>query len=205
MSPCSAREVARARYAELRTQAGDWLLPAFVRGPMAAWEFDTFAQREPELAEILTRRDEVDADAVDLGLAVRRDAKPVFEAATDDLDDVSSALDAQEHALEAYAEAERLVNGDRGLLSWIGLMGHDPKGDLAALRVQWEAGDDAAVTRRAEALASLVDGAVGRGTVRLVIPALLGLAAVVLLRMAGRALRPGATDPTPDDRAPDQP
>ena len=92
----------------------------------------------------------------------------------------------QERALESFDEAERLVNGDRGLLAAIGLVGHDADADLAALRDAWAAGDYRRVERDGHELADLVEGAVGAGTIRLLVPALGALVLWQVMRLFRR-------------------
>jgi hypothetical protein len=166
------RAAARVDYDALVFRAGGWTLPPYLRMAMAGWEFDTFSAEQEAVNDVIVRRDALLAWEESLELAPRDDGKEIFEAAQDDMAEVDALLDEQEAALESFDEAERLVNGDRGLLAAIGLIGHDPDGDLQALREAWEAGDYAKVERDGHKLAGLVEGAVGDGTIRLLVPAL---------------------------------
>ena len=180
------RAATRVDYDALVFRAGGWTLPPYLRRAMAGWDFDTFIAEQEAVSDVIVRRDALLAREESLELARSDDAKEIFEAAQDDMSEVTALLDEQEAALEAFAEAERLVNGDRGLLAAIGLIGHDPDGDLDALREAWEAGDYARVERDSHELADLVEGAVGDGTIRLLVPAVGVLTAWYLLRVLRR-------------------
>lgn len=176
------RAAARIDYAALDERAGVWTLPPLLRLPMAEWDFDTFSARQGDVSDTLLRRDGVEGWADALGLDRRIDAQELFEAASSGTAEVDELLGEQEEALEAFDEAERLVNGDRGLLARVGLLRSDPDGDLVRLREMWAAGDYAGVTRRSHDLADLVEGAVGVGTIRLLVPIVFVVAAWQLLR-----------------------
>jgi hypothetical protein len=171
------RAAARVDYDALVFRAGGWTLPPYLRMAMAGWDFDTFRTEQGPVSEVIVRRDALLTWAESLELAPRDDAKAIFEAAQADMSEVTALLDEQEGALEAFDEAERLVNGDRGLLAAIGLLGNDVDADLASLRDAWAEGDYARVERDGHELAGVVEGAVGDGTIRLLVPAL-GLLAV---------------------------
>ncbi len=189
------RANARVDYEALDFRAGGWSLPPYLRVAMAAWEFDDFTAEQGPVSDVIARRDGLLTWAESLDLPPRDDAKKVFEAAEADMTDVDELLDAQEAALAAFDEAEHLVNGDRGLLARIGLIGYDADADLSALREAWIDGDYAQVEHDGHELASLVEGAVGGGTIRLLVPAL-GLLAlwwlgrIVRRRVGGEPVQP---------------
>jgi hypothetical protein len=166
------RAATRVDYDALVFRAGGWTLPPYLRMAMAGWDFETFRAEQAEVSDVIIRRDGLLAWGASLELTPRDDAKAIFEAAQDDMSEVTELLDEQEGALEAFDEAERLVNGDRGLLAAIGLLGNDVDADLASLRAAWAEGDYARVERDGHELAGLVEGAVGDGTIRLLVPAL---------------------------------
>lgn len=176
------RAAARADYLALEDRAGDWALPPMLRVPMAAWDFDTFAARQAEVSDALVARDLLVAELVGVELELGGIARAAFEAADADMADVMGVLGRQASALEALEEAMRLVDGDRGLLAWIGLFGDDPDAELAAAVAAWDAGRYERAESLAHALTDRMDGAVGRGTLRLVLPALLVLIVVATLR-----------------------
>lgn len=180
------RAAARTDYDALVFRAGGWVLPSYLRTAMAAWEFDTFTAEQGAISDVILRRDALFAWEESLDLEPRDDAKAVFEAAERDMSEVNALLDEQEAALAAFDEAERLVNGDRGLLAAIGLLGHDADGDLAGLRDAWAEGDYQRVEHDGHELAALVEGAVGDGTIRLLVPAVALLALVWVLRVVRR-------------------
>lgn len=180
------RAAARVDYDALVFRAGGWTLPPYLRVAMAAWEFDTFSALQGPVSDVILRRDALLAWGESLELVPRDDAKALFESAATDMEEVEALLDEQERALESFDEAERLVNGDRGLLAAIGLLGHDPDGDLAELREAWADGDYARVEHDGHELADLVEGAVGAGTIRLLVPALGALLLWQALRLFRR-------------------
>jgi hypothetical protein len=185
------RAAARADYLALEFRAGGWSLPPYLREAMAGWEFVSFSDTQAAVSEVLTRRDVLQAWAESLDLEPRLEAQDAFESAVADMSEVNAILDAQEAALAAFDEAERLVNGDRGLLARIGAAGSDPDAELAALRAAWAEGDDHLVENHGHELAETVEGAVGRGTIRLLVPALLILALWQGLRLVRRKLVEG--------------
>jgi hypothetical protein len=164
------RAAARIDYFALESRAGVWTLPPLLRVPMAEWDFDTFLARQAEVSDTIVQRDGLEAWADDLGLSSRTDAQDLFERATVDMTAVDDLLEERRDALEAFAEAERLVTDDRGLLAAVGLARSDPDSDLELLRERWAAGDYRSVARGASELTDLVEGAVGRGTLRLLAP-----------------------------------
>jgi hypothetical protein len=182
------RAAARADYLALEFRAGGWSLPPYLREAMAGWEFSSFSATQAAVSDVLARRDALQAWAESLDLAPRMEAQEAFESATTDMSEVRAIFDAQEAALAAFDEAERLVNGDRGLLARVGVAGSDPAAELAAIRVAWAAGDDHRVEQDGHELAETVEGAVGRGTIRLLVPALLILALWQGLRLVRRKL-----------------
>lgn len=181
------RSVARADYLVLEARAGDWALPPLLRIPMAAWDFDTFAARQDEVADTLVTRDLLVEGLEEAGLTLGGIAREAFESAQSDMTEVDEILERQRTAFDAISEASRVVGGDRGLLAWIGLFGDDPDADLGAAIEGWEAGQFDLASSRAHELTDHVDGAVARGTLRLVLPALLVLVVASLFR--GVAIR----------------
>lgn len=186
------RAAAVVDHAALDERAGAWALPPSLRHAMATWDFDAFSAGQVEVSEIIVTRDEVAAWAESLELDTREDARALFEAAEGDQAETRELLAHQRESLEAFTEAERVVNGDRGLLARVGLWGSDPDGDLEELRELWRAGEDARLVHDAHELAETVENAVGRGTVRLLVPALLVIAVWQLVRWVRR--RFGARD-----------
>lgn len=190
------RADARVDYAALEESADPWVLPPLLRRPMAAWEFDTFDQHRGAVREALARRDQLDEWATELELAPLDDVQRLFEEATDDMTAVEALQVERAEALEAFDEAERLVRGDGGLLARVGLAGEDPERDLDRLRQRWAEGDYEAVTSGAHDLASLVEGAAGRGTVLLMVPALVVVAVwFVVRRVVGMRANRGQSPP----------
>lgn len=192
------RAIARVDHDALEFRAGGWTLPPYLRHAMAAWEFDDFTAAQAAVSDVIVRRDGLLAWAESLDLPPRDDGKVLFESAETDMAEVNDLLDAQEAALEAFDEAERMVNGDRGLLAGVGLIGQDVEADLESLRVAWIDGDYDRVEHDSHALASRVEGAVGDGTIRLLIPALGLIAVWQLVRMVRRGTAADVTGAADD-------
>lgn len=190
------RDAARVDYLALAERAGAWSLPPLLRIPMASWDFEAFRELQPGVSDAIAQRDALANWAADVDLEPRSDARVLFEGATEDLAEVVEAQEAQEAALEAYDEAERVVNGDRGLLARVGLAGHDPDGDLATAAAAWAEGDYDEVVSASHEVAELVEGAVGIGTLRLLVPITIVVAGWQAIRWVGR--RRAAPDPEAD-------
>jgi hypothetical protein len=188
------RTAARIDFAALAGRAGTWALPPLLRLPMAEWDFDTFSAHQAEVSDTILERDNLQAWADDLDLEWRDDGQDLFEAATVDMAAVDVFFAEKADALESFAEAERLVTGDRGLLARIGLVNGDPDDDLAALRREWADGDYDAVSDDGHELAELVEGSVGRGTIRLLVPVAVTLAVWRLLVWFLRRRRPAKNE-----------
>jgi len=147
------RSDARDRYAVLLAQAADWDLPTELRYAMSSWEFDE-AQADIGLAgEVLAARDEIAADAGDLGLTPPGALQRAFEG------DGGLAAAREEATLElevlaGIAAATDRLDDDPSLFETIGLLGADPHSTLESARTAFEADQlDAAGTATAEALA----------------------------------------------------
>ena len=173
------RAAARADYLALAGRAGEWILPPLLRTPMAAWEFDRFRAEQGAVSDTITTRDGLVQWSNDVGLDFGTVAETSFEAAEADMAATDEVLAAQAEALEAISEARRLVSGNRGLLAWLGLLGEDPDQELDDVVARWDAGEFEEATEDAHALSHHVEGAVGRGTLRLVVPAVIVLLAVL--------------------------
>jgi len=172
----SERSVARLDYLDLSVLADGWSLPPWLRVPMAEWEFDEFEHRRPAVEELFASRDALRLEAGEIDLQVGSYVRDLFELADDDLAETADLLAHQHETLELVAEARQLATGDRGLLSRIGLAGKDTLADYEQLVVTWNDGDFATASRDARDLIETIDGAVARGTIRLIIPsAALGL------------------------------
>jgi hypothetical protein len=193
------RAAALLDYEALEARSGGWALPAFLRDAMASWDFDTFTERQAEVSDVIVTRDNLAAWAETLELPARSEMQLSFELAEDDLTEVVSAFEARGAALMAFDEAEAAVNGDRGLLARVGLWGSDPDGELAELRLAWADADDALVEDDGHALTASVEGAVGRGTIRLLIPAATLLGLWQLLRLVRQ--RAAARSVSEDDQS----
>ena len=179
------RETALVEYRALSDRAAPWILPPLLRRPMSGWNFDSFLARQGPVSEFIEARDELQAAAEEAGLEIGDGLQNIFEAAPASMNLTWELFAEQSETLETVVEARGLDIGDRGLLSALGMVGYDAEARLATILESWDDGEFSAAAHQAETLVDEYEGAVGRGTLRLILPA----GAVVLIGAAGRALR----------------
>jgi len=176
------REVALTDYRALEVRAAPWAMPPLLRDPMAVWDFDTMAADQASVSDLIVARDEMMAAADVVGLSVGGFVQAEFEAAELSMDRAWELHVEQRETLEVVAEALRLEEGDRGLLSSLGLWGSDVEGARADLLAAWDSGDYEVAAWLAQTLIDDFESSVGRGTLRLVLPIAVGMAVVVALQ-----------------------
>jgi len=109
------RQAARAQYDELITRSAAWGPPLVVRQHLADWKFDDATATIGIAEQILDRRDDIDALAVELGVSVDHSAEQSFELAesSTDLDAVDQIVSKQYDDLlslrDARAEVEAMA------------------------------------------------------------------------------------------------
>ncbi len=188
------RATARLDYFDLVTRSDDWSLPPWVRVPMADWDFDEFDRVRPRVDEVITARDELRIEAAEIDLPLGSFVRELFEPAAEGLDDAVELLAVQQEAFEALAEARQLTAGDRGLLSRMGLAGVDTEAEYDEIVAIWNEGDFESATDEAHDLIEKIDGAVARGTLRLVVPSVALVAVFALVNWVLKRRRPVVED-----------
>ncbi len=160
------RAGARDLYALLVEQAGDWDLPTDLRYAMSSWAFDDAEAEIGVAGEVLAARDEIAADAADLGLTPPVALQRAFEA-DGGLAAAQAEASLELEVLAGIAAATDRLEDDPSLFETIGLLGADPETTLESARTAFEADElDAAASATAEAVATRT-GAEGAGQLRL--------------------------------------
>lgn len=189
-----ARDDARAEYMALEILGDGWAMPPMLRVPMAEWDFVTFDERRLLAAELIAAHDEFVVVADDEDLALGPYVRGLFEASDSTLDAAWAQLAAEEAAIEAVGEALRLVTTERGAFARLGMANINVNDELDRIIEEWEAGDAEDAAHRAEALIETYEGAVGRGTIRLVIPLALLSGLIWLAYLIRRRFHPLAAE-----------
>ncbi len=206
------RATAREDYRNVAAVAAPWELPQQVRANMGAWKF---ADAEKEIAvatDVLAERGRIITEADVLGLSAPATLRQTFEGSD------AGAVDAAFHeakdelaALDHLGVASRALADDPDLLESIGLIGADPKADLAAGGAAFESGDLPSARQAADRAASLRAGAASAGQLRAAgagggLVVLAGGSFLVIRVRRRRAAAPSvapAADPTADPPADD--
>ncbi len=148
------RTAARAEYAEVAEEAGEWNLPTDLRSAMGSWDFDQAVVDLGLATEVLAARDEIESAADDLGLTPPATLQASFEGDGG----LARAIDEAELELEVLAgiaKAMDRLDDEESLLETVGLLGADPDARLDRARAEFEADQmDDAGTAAAEALAT---------------------------------------------------
>jgi hypothetical protein len=159
------RATARAAYASLLDDTGDWPVPVTARRQMNAWAFDDAEASIASAEEVLATRDELLGRGAALRLTPNLDTVRTqylvgdFSVASEEAGDVDAALD-------AYQAADA-ANDGTDLIEMVGLIGSDPSASLAAAATAVEKGrTDEAVTK-ADAAHAAWHGAGTAGAIRL--------------------------------------
>ncbi|MDQ2853686.1 MAG: hypothetical protein M3R32_02370 [Chloroflexota bacterium] len=153
------RTAAREHYAAVVGEAGAWNLPTDLRQAMGAWHFPE-AQADMALADaVLAARDQIVAQAAALGLAPPAALKQRFEE-KGGLAAAKQEAGLQVEVLSAISKAAERLNEKQSFLEWIGLVGSDPRAELAAARKDFQADHlSGAATEARRALATQQDAA----------------------------------------------
>jgi hypothetical protein len=189
-----ARDVARREYAALETLGDGWAMPPLLRVPMAEWDFVTLDQRRVLVAELIEAHDDFVVHADAEGLAVGPYVRDLFEASGSSLDAAWAQLAAEEAAIEPVGEALHLVSTERGAFARLGMAGINVGHELDLIIEEWEAGEAELAAHRAEELIETYEGAVGRGTIRLVIPLAFLSALIWLVQVIRRRFQPSSAE-----------
>ncbi len=193
-SAIDARDAARREYTALETLGDGWAMPPMLRVPMAEWDFVTFEQQRVLVAELIEAHNEFVIQANDEDLAVGPYVRDLFEASDSTLDGAWAQLAAEEAAIEPVGEAFHLVTTERGAFARLGMADINVGHELDLIIEAWEAGEAEEAAHRAEELIETYEGAVGRGTIRLVIPLALLAGLVWLAQLIRRRFQPSPAE-----------
>jgi hypothetical protein len=149
-------------------EAADWELPASIRHQMGAWQFDAAIRALGQAADVLHQRDAIDASASRQDLDPPGTLQAEFEG-DGGLQAAADEADAEAATLAKLERASRNLDAGSGLLVSIGMLGADPRAQLADARDAFEAGDLDAADREATDLVSTVDGAADAGRIRVAV------------------------------------
>jgi hypothetical protein len=159
------RSTARAAYAGLLDDTGDWPVPVTARRQMNAWAFDDAEVSIASAEEVLATRDELLSRGAALRLTPNLDAVRTqyllgdFSLASEEAGDVDAAIDAY--------EAADAANDGTDLIEMIGLIGSDPSAALAASATAVEKGRTGDAVMQADAASAAWHGAGTAGAIRL--------------------------------------
>lgn len=177
-----ARQATRARYDEVVSAAGDWLLPKPVRDALRAWQFEAATALLADASTILDERTAIEAAAASSGLTPPTTLKAAFTL-PDGFTSAAREAAAERDAIERYASAAATRPAEPDPLQVLGLWGATPDADLTRSRDLFAAGDlvGSSVAARAAATVWVTAEDVGRG--RLVSIAALVLAFVLAVAL----------------------
>ncbi len=189
-----ARTRARADYAALLAQAGDWSLPRSVRDALGAWHFDEAEAGIAELRAALAARDDLSVAAAVAGLVLPSNLRAAFERG--DAGAAAAEAGVERAVLDQIVDAGGAAAVSSGFLARIGLLGQDPAAGLAAARAAFTAGDLAAAQVGAIAARETWAGAADLGGFRLrALGAFALVAALGALLLSARVRRRAAGPP----------
>lgn len=186
LSALDKRDSALIDLQSLEDLASGWALPIWIRLPLARWDFGTFEARLPVIENTLSQRDALSDEAlaaeIDLGDFVR----VAFESESHGMTVTDAAIADQVSALDRIVEAERVVDSNSGLISWIGLIGTDVAAKQSGIRASFESGSFDTTRELSDELVSTIEGSNAAGVLRVFIPGaillLVGLGAGDLVR-----------------------
>jgi hypothetical protein len=182
------RAAARAAYTELVAVGDGWLPGWVIRKPMGDWDFGTATRAIDQATAVLTTWRGIEQAAARLGLAPPPTLKTAYEAEKRDLSTVQALADRQLALGSALADARDRASRERPPLTVIGLLGHDPDGELAAARAAFSSGDLDAADADLGSMNGMLDGAVEAGRERV---AVAGLAGAGVIAVGGAAIFAG--------------
>jgi hypothetical protein len=209
-----ARDEARARYADLLADGGEWAGPVVVRQHLSNWRFDDAEAAIDDAADVLAARDTMVDKAAALGIGYPDGFEGDYEAVDTSFDEVDAALGEQIETFDAVSAAVEADARDDGFFESIGLWGTDVPALVDQAKTAAATGDHDTARAAAQDAVDTVDEASDVGTKRfaLAVGALLGAVlpvtlTVVLVRRRRARRRAATTPPEPahDDPAPAAP
>lgn len=183
------RAEARTDYTALVSAAGSWGAPDPILGALTAWQFADARAEMAEAAEWLEVRDALLAAMQQVGLSAPDRLQQVYRSHGGGPEAVAE-LEAERAVVDAYAAAAAEVNGPRGFVERVGLIGGpDPADELTVANGRFADGDLRGAIDAISEAQRIVASAETGGIVRIVsagLVALLVLALAILLAR-GRA------------------
>jgi hypothetical protein len=168
LSLIARRQSARHRYEQVAKDAGDWELPASIRHQMGLWKFDDAVRALNQASTVLDERDTIAAAARRLRLRVPATLQGAFEG-SGGLAAAEDEAQAEQATLGYLEDASAHLDAGSGLLVTIGMLGTDPRAQLASARSHFQDGDLYAADREAAGLVQAVRGAADAGRVRVAV------------------------------------
>jgi len=184
------RARARAAYAALVAQAGDWELPSSIRVALDDWRFDDATAQIDAAQAVLTQRTALATAAGAAGLTLPGTLRTAFEGSGGTAAGAAEASSERE-AIARIAADDATRPDDPSPVTLIGLLGTNPEASMAKARSAFASGDLAGAAASADAAAMTWDGATDSGRLRLAALALLlaAIGIVVFLVTRWRARR----------------
>lgn len=184
-----ARTEARAELGRLLDAAGDWGAPTPVRNALASWQFAEADAAISAATGWLQERDALISAVSGAGLSAPARLRERWVADGGGAS-ARAELQAEQAVVSGYVAASARVNGSRGPVDWLGLLGGpSPRAELTTAAGHFADGDLVAAASAIERATRLEAGAQGAGVVRLAaaFAVLAVLAAAAML--GGRRLR----------------
>jgi hypothetical protein len=176
----TGRDEARRAYAELQQHGDDWIAPLGVRRLMEAWSFTDAGDLMAVADKVLDQRDDLLAALDGTGAPLPAHLQGAYESAEGDLTEVTDMIDALASVAPILAAATEAERGTGGLVAWVGLIGSDVDGSLAAARAAFAEGDADTVRTRSGEVVEWAGGATFEGLKRILLTGGSLLAALVV-------------------------
>jgi hypothetical protein len=192
----AARTEARADFATLTADGGEWAPPVGVRLQMGEWEFDRAGDLIAASNDVLALRDTLDARSTAVGVDYPDTFEFAYESADTDIASVGDLIQAQIAATELTADAMAAQAKDAGVFETIGLWGTDVAALIDDARAALAIGDVATARVNAQHASDTLEdaGSVGLEHAAMALGALVLIASLV----TGAALLTRRRRRTPD-------
>ena len=152
-------------YAALQSVAGDWDLPPEIRRSLDDWQFDQATALMSQARAILTQRDQIAVDAA----TEQTSPPPTLRTAFEQSGLVAASTEATDEleALDELSAARLAETAGGGAAAPFGLLGVDPKTDLASARDAFAMGNLTRATSLATSARTAWQGADTAGQIRI--------------------------------------